>query len=99
MDVRADIHWRRLGPLQGLVLYLSRCINEDKAEYYRRLRVVTEREEFREALREASSSVNADLLDLLFEQACIRVKGWWTPPESRVPPLRSGCVNWLRPGC
>ena len=52
-----------------------------------------------EAVRETSPGANADLLDLLFEQACIRVKGWWTPPESRVSRLQNGCANWLPRGC
>ena len=94
------------GLLQEPVLYLSKFINENKAEYYRRLLAVTERqeweawvlfmleavqktsqqslemveaiqavrEEFREQMRETSAGVNADLLDLLFEQPYTRIK-------------------------
>lgn len=95
------------GLLQEPVLYLSRYINENKAEYYRRLLAVSERQEweawilymleavedtskqtlemvegiqgardeFREAMRESSSGVNADLLDRLFEQPYTRIAG------------------------
>lgn len=112
------------GLLQEPVLYLSRYINENKAEYYRRLLAVSERQEweawilymleavedtskqtlemvegiqgardeFREAMRESSSGVNADLLDLLFEQ-----------PYTRIAKVMGACsvsrptaTKWLR---
>ena len=73
--VGQQLIWQKLREWEVWVLFMLEAVQKTSQQSLEMVEAIQAvREEFREQMRETSAGVNADLLDLLFEQSYTRIK-------------------------